>query len=138
MMKITVKRVALRQTYTIGKLYVDGNYYCDTLEDTVRKLDSIDDKVYGMTAIPYGTYKVIVNYSNRFKRHLPRLLNVPFFEGILIHPGNTAEDTSGCILVGRNLEKGKVLKSRATFEPLYESIVEALKHGETVTISITS
>lgn len=110
-MELLLKRNYLGDEYTIGKLYVDGIYLCDTLEDKVRDL-SIEPKVYGQTAIPYGDYKVIVNMSPRFKKMLPRLLNVPHFEGVLIHSGNTKEDTDGCILVGLNNAKGMVTNSR--------------------------
>ena len=87
-MKLLLKRIALRDTYTIGKIYIDGEYFCDTLEDKVRDLnkngvfDGDEKKVYGETAIPYGTYKVILSYSPKFKRILPELLDVPCFTGI--------------------------------------------------------
>lgn len=109
-MEIKIDRFFFGDTYTIGRLSIDGKYYCDTLEDKVRDL-SKEAKVMHQTAIPAGTYKVIVNVSPRFKRELPRLLDVPHFDGILIHRGNTAADTSGCILVGENKEKGKVINS---------------------------
>jgi hypothetical protein len=105
-MKITLKRVALRDTYTIGKLYIDGSYFCDTIEDKVRDLnkdgvfDNGEVKIKGKTAIPYGTYEVVWSYSPRFGKFTPRLLNVNSFDGVLIHSGNTAEDTEGCIIVG--------------------------------------
>ena len=105
-MNILVKRVALKPTYTIGHMYIDGKYVCDTLEDTVRdlnkngKFDNGEVKIKGQTAIPYGTCEVIWNYSPRFKRYTPRLLNVNSFDGVLIHAGNTAKDTEGCILLG--------------------------------------
>lgn len=109
-MKLLLKRIAFRDNYTIGKLYVDGKYFCDTLEDKVRDLFK-EAKVPGETAIPAGIYNIIVNYSPKFKRLLPRLLNVPHFDGILIHRGNTAKDTSGCIIVGENKVLGKVINS---------------------------
>ena len=116
-MKLLLKRIALRDTYTIGKIYIDGEYFCDTLEDKVRDLnkngvfDGDEKKVYGETAIPYGTYKVILSYSPKFKRILPELLDVPCFTGIRIHRGNTEKDTAGCLLVGENKVRGKVLNS---------------------------
>lgn len=116
-MKLRLERRFLGNSYTIGKLYIDGSYFCDTLEDKVRdlnkngKFDNGEVKIYGETAIPYGTYKISVTYSPKFKRDLPLLENVPNFEGIRIHRGNTAKDTSGCILLGENKEKGKVLNS---------------------------
>ena len=129
-MELTLKRVALKDTYTIGRLYVDGEYFCDTLEDKVRP-DGI--KVYGETAIPAGTYKVVITYSNRFKRLLPLLQNVPMFEGIRIHPGNTSADTHGCLLVGINTEKGKITQSKITFEKLFK----LLEKADTIQITIS-
>ena len=107
-MKVTVKRTFKGAEYTIGKLYIDDNYYCDTLEDVVRK----GQKVYGKTAIPAGTYKVKKSFSPRFQKILPEILNVPGFTGVRIHAGNTAEDTDGCILLGLNKVKGKVINSQ--------------------------
>lgn len=132
-MKITLKRVALRDTYTIGKLYIDGSYFCDTIEDKVRDLnkdgvfDNGEVKIKGKTAIPYGTYEVVWSYSPRFGKFTPRLLNVNSFDGVLIHSGNTAEDTEGCIIVGQNKEVGKVLNSRETVNKLYPIIEDACK-----------
>ena len=132
-MEITLKRVALRDTYTIGKLYIDGSYFCDTLEDKVRDLnkdgvfDNGEVKIKGKTAIPYGTYEVVWSYSPRFGKFTPRLLNVNSFDGVLIHSGNTAEDTEGCIIVGQNKEVGKVLNSRETVNKLYPIIEDACK-----------
>lgn len=105
-MKLTLKRIYKGENYTIGNLFIDDVYFCDTLEDTVR-----DVKIKGKTAIPYGVYNIILNISPKFKRILPRLLNVPNFEGVLIHRGNTHDDTEGCILVGENKIKGKVINS---------------------------
>lgn len=124
-MKLTLKRIALRPTYTIGRLYIDGEYFCDTCEDRVRDTNKngvFDEerKIYGETAIPYGTYKVILSMSNRFKRVLPLLLDVPEFSGIRIHSGNTSVDSLGCILVGENKQVGKVLNSRKTENKLMQ------------------
>ncbi len=140
-MELKLKRIALRPTYTIGKLYIDGEYFCDTLEDTVRdldkdgKFDNGEKKVYGETAIPYGTYEVKWTYSNKFKKYTPQLMNVPSFEGIRIHAGNTAADSLGCVLVGKNKAVGKVLESRATVSQLYPIIEKACKASK-VTIDI--
>lgn len=128
--------------YTIGKLSIDGKPYCDTLEDPNRDtnkngvFDGNEKKVSGNTCIPFGKYKVIVNVSPRFGRELPRLLNVPSFDGILIHRGNTAKDTAGCILVGENSVKGKVLNSTIYEVDLTKKIKEAISKGEEVTIEI--
>ena len=115
-MKLQLKRIYLAPAYTIGKLSIDGVYFCDVLEDTVRPKGI---KVFGQTAIPYGTYKVVVTMSERFKRELPLVLNVEGFDGIRIHPGNTSVDTHGCLLVGINDVKGRVSNSKATFEKLF-------------------
>ena len=140
-MKLTLKRIALRDTYTIGKLYIDGVYFCDTVEDRVRDL-SKERKIAGETAIPYGTYEVTINqqspkYSQRTsyawcKGYLPRLLDVPSFDGILIHAGNTAKDSAGCIIVGENKIVGQVINSMATLKEL----VERLPKSDKITITI--
>ena len=140
-MKLTLNRIALRQTYTIGKLYIDGKYFCDTLEDTVRdtnksgKFDNGEKKVKGKTAIPYGTYEIKWTYSPRFKKYTPQLMNVPQFEGIRIHAGNSSTDTEGCLLLGENKKVGMVLNSRATINKFYPLIKEACSNGK-VTIEI--
>lgn len=133
-MNIELKRIALKDTYTIGKLYIDGAYFCDTLEDKDRGLEEnmpIDKIIFlkkpHITAIPTGTYTVILNYSNRFKRIMPLVMNVKGFAGIRIHAGNTSEDTDGCILVGENKAKGKVLNSKDTYSRLLERIKSADK-----------
>ena len=120
------------ESYTIGSLSIDGKKFCDTLEDKVRDLnkngvfDGDEKKVYAETAIPYGTYDMVVDYSPKFKRELPRLQNVKHFEGILIHRGNTAEDSAGCILVGENKVKGKVINST----PYEKELVRILKEAQ--------
>ena len=108
-MNISLNRIAKKSKYTIGKLYIDGEYFCDTIEDTDRGLTQTmtdaqikSKKVYGQTAIPTGTYRVIISYSIKFKRQMPLLLNVPGFLGIRIHSGNTEKDTEGCLIVGKN------------------------------------
>ena len=140
-MKLTLKRIALRPTYTIGKLYIDDVYFCDTIEDTVRdtnksgKFDNGEQKIKGKTAIPYGTYEIKWTYSPRFKKYTPQLMNVPSFEGIRIHTGNTSADTEGCLILGKNKQVGKVLNSRATINKFYPIIKEACSNGK-VTIEI--
>lgn len=151
-MKLRLVRIALRDTYTIGRLYVNGVYECDTLEDKVRdlnkngKFDKGEKKVYGETAIPYGTYFVRMDIqSPRFaqkssyrkcKGYLPRIMNVSSFDGVLIHIGNYPKDTDGCVLVGRNTKKGAVLSSTVTFWALYDKLKAAADRGETITIEI--
>lgn len=148
-MKLLLKRIAKMEKYTIGKLYIDGEYFADTLEDTDRNLTSTMSKdeiakvkVYGKTAIPTGTYIVDMNtvspkfgkrsWAQPYKGKVPRLQNVPGYEGVLIHPGNTADDTSGCILVGRNKVKGQVVESQKTFH----SLMNILKKDNNITITI--
>ena len=131
-MRLILKRIYLTDTYTIGMLYINFELFCETLEDKVRAFTDDDPKVYGKTAIPSGEYKIVITYSNRFKRELPLLINVPHFEGIRIHSGNTHEDTEGCILVGVNDIKGKVTKSRVTFNKLFN----LMKQAEDITIEI--
>lgn len=140
-MKIEVKRIAKKDTYTIGKMYIDGEYFCDTLEDKDRNLSQSTPlstiksiKVDGSTAIPTGTYKLIVNMSPKFKRNLPRLLDVPGFEGILIHRGNTDKDSAGCILVGENKEVGRVINS-TPYEVKLTKLLQAAIEDITITIS---
>ncbi|MEG0891653.1 MAG: DUF5675 family protein [Bacteroidales bacterium] len=141
-MELLLKRRFLGETYTIGSLYIDGVYFCDTLEDKTRDLnkngvlDGSESKVMHKTAIPYGVYQIVVNLSPKFKRNLPRLLNVPHFEGILIHRGNTDEDSSGCILVGENKVKGKVVNSTGYEIKLVELMNTIQSEREQITIKI--
>ena len=141
-MNITLNRIAKKSKYTIGKLYINDKYFCDTLEDTDRGLTQsmteqqiVSKKVYGETAIPTGTYRIIISYSNKFKKQMPLLLNVPGFAGIRIHSGNTEKDSLGCILVGKNKAVGKVLESRDTYSKLFSVLQEANKK-ETIKITI--
>lgn len=142
-MKLNLKRIALKSNYTIGKLFINDVYYCDTMEDKVidiNKNGKFDDgltKFMHQTAIPYGTFKVVVNYSPKFKRELPRLLDVPYFEGILIHNGNDQNSTSGCIIVGENKVVGKVTNSTFYMNNLTARIKDAQNKGETITITIS-
>lgn len=141
-MKLELERRFLGESYTIGSLSIDGKKFCDTLEDKVRDLnkngvfDGDEKKVYAETAIPYGTYDIVVDYSPKFKRELPRLQNVKHFEGILIHRGNTAEDSAGCILVGENKVKGKVINSTPYEKELVQILKEAQDRKEPITIKI--
>lgn len=153
-MKLTLKRIAKRPTYTIGKLYINGVYFADTIEDKDRGLTQSmpvaeikKRKVYSQTAIPTGTYTISMNtvspkYSKRdfYKKlcngKVPRLLNVPGYDGVLIHVGNTERDTAGCILVGQNTSVGKVLNSQVTFTRLYKVLKDAADKGEKITLTI--
>lgn len=121
-MEIEVIRIFKGEDYTIGELYVNGTFICNTLEDKVRILNCYEDKVYGQTAIPIGRYKLVLSYSNRFKCILPEILNVEFFKGIRIHSGNHKDNTEGCILVGecRNVEEGYIYNSKKAMKKLME------------------
>jgi len=133
-MNIIIKRIFKGPDYTIGRLSIDGKYFCDTLEDTVRPAGV---KIPGKTAIPAGKYKIKLTESLRFGRLMPRLENVPGFTGVLIHAGNTAEDSGGCILVGKNRVKGKVLDSRETFARLFKLLFVAERGGEALEIEVS-
>ena len=153
-LKLTLRRIAKKETYTIGRLYVDGIYVCDTVEDKDRGLKSHypleqikKAKVYGETAIPMGTYvidmdKVSPKFSSRswakpYGGKIPRLRSVPGFESILIHPGNTADSSLGCILVGINDKVGRVSDSQRTFKRLMDVyLIPAYERGDTITITI--
>ena len=156
-MELTLKRKYLKDTYTIGHLYIYGEYFCDTLEDKVRDLnkdgdlnDECEGKVYGKTAIPYGRYNITLNVvSPKFSKYefygetcdgkLPRLLNVPHFEGILIHVADGykgADLLEGCIGVGYNLIKGGLLNGKQVFCDLYRQMFNAHLHREQIWIAI--
>lgn len=139
MIKLRIKRIAKQPNYTIGKLYIDDKYYCDTLEDTDRGLKQTDSleqikakKVYGKTAIPTGEYYVNLTYSPKFKRILPVIYDVKGYEGIRIHSGNTPADTLGCVLVGFNKVKGKVINSKDTLNQL----IDILKDDDKIILTI--
>lgn len=146
-MELLLKRIARKETYTIGKLYVNKKYVCDTCEDADR-LYLGKPKVKGVTAIPSGKYEVVQNvfsprfgsktfYKNLCNGYLPRLLNVPQFDGVLIHCGNSAKDSEGCVLVGENKEVGKVLNSQKTYTKLMNNyMLPAKARNEKVYITI--
>jgi len=131
-MKIEVLRSMLNPTCTIGELSIDGEFVCFTLEDVVRPEGA--EKVYGQTAIPYGKYDVLVTHSPHFDRDLPLLVDVPDFEGVRIHPGNTAADTAGCLLVGFNHTDGSVTESRLAFDAVFARIEAAVAAEDPITI----
>ena len=152
-MKLFLRRIFKGPRYTIGKLFINGVYECDTLEDQDRGLTSqmsLEEikakKVYGVTAIPTGTYSInMTTVSPKFKDRawakpykgiLPRLENVKGYEGVLIHVGNKAEDTLGCILVGENKVKGQVINSTATFYELMTVLLKAQSAGEVIELTI--
>lgn len=151
-MDILVTRIAKKPEYTIGRLYINGQYFCDTLEDTYRGLTQnmpVSEikklKVHGKTAIPSGVYYVSMNtvspkYSKiQFYKTLcggmvPRILKVPGYDGVLIHTGNTAKDTEGCLLVGKNKVVGQLVDSRIVYTQLYNKMRAAYKNGEIIKI----
>ena len=142
-MELILTRIAKKKNYTIGKLYIrteitedverkasprrdwERGYFCDTLEPTWRDYKHGGYKVKGRSAIPEGRYAVVISWSPKMKQWLPILLGVPNFSGIRIHAGNTADDTQGCILVGKNTKVGAVLESTTTFKALYEKLKSA-------------
>lgn len=137
-MEITLERLCKKDSYTIGRMSLNGKYFCDTLEDPVRDIaPDGSGKVPGKTAVPEGRYKIFVDESPRFKRLLPRLLAVPHFIGVRIHAGNTASDTEGCILVGENKAKGKVLDSRTYEARLVSILLNCQREMEPIHITIS-
>lgn len=152
-MELLLERKYCKEEYTIGRLYIDGVFFSNTLEDKVRdlnkngKFDNGEYKIYAKTAIPYGEYKITLDVvSPKFSKYqfykevcngkVPRLLNVPNFEGILIHCGSNANNSAGCILVGNNTIKGGLTNSKETFKKLYSKLKEASNKGENITITI--
>lgn len=145
-LELSINRFFKGSDYTIGRFSVDGVKLCDTMEDPVRLLvdknsdgdydDAGEGKIKGRTAIPAGRYKVVLRYSPRFKRITPHITGVPGFKYILIHAGNTAADTDGCILPGLNNIKGRVLMSRKFEDEITSLIKDAIDSGKDVYISI--
>lgn len=154
-MKLKIERKWKKDTYTIGKLYIDDNFFCNTLEDKDRGLNnkmSLEEvkkiKKPGITAIPTGTYNIRMDVvSPKYSKsswylnncngsRMPRLDNVIGYQGVLIHPGNTDADSEGCILVGKNDVKGKVTKSKDYFLQLYKTLYTAYKRGEKIEVTI--
>ena len=153
-MKIVIKREVYRETYTIGKLYIDNEFFCNTLEDRDRGLTSEMSlieingrKVMHETAIPSGTYEVSLDYvSPKFSQYpyymevcggrLPRLLDVKGFSGVLIHVGTNASHSSGCILVGNNTSIGQLSNGKKVFKELYKRLLDAKKEGKKIMLRI--
>lgn len=142
-MELTLNRTIKLKDRTIGELSIDGKKFCDTIEDVERLFFTagklLGVKIFGKTAIPTGRYEVVMTYSNRFKKVMPLLLNVPQFDGIRIHSGNTAEDTEGCIIVGKYDPKLQIIgygTSRKTTNDLYKILTDACAKGKVyITIS---
>ena len=134
MIKFKLIRSHPKDTYCIGDFYIDYGdnkeyqFFSNTLEDTIRDLnkDGVNEvKIYGKTAIPYGTYKITITYSPKFQRNLPLINNVNGFEGVRIHSGNTSEDTEGCLLVGVNDQVGQIHHSKVTFDKLFDLMIQS-------------
>ena len=132
-MDLLLTRLQLDSDVTIGELQIDGEFECWTCEDTVREPGV---KIHGQTAIPYGRYEVVISMSQRFGIYLPLLMNVPMFDGIRIHPGNTSADTDGCILPGAQRLGKSVGQSRTAFGKLFPKIRDAASRKEPVWIRI--
>lgn len=136
-MELILKRIARKEDYTIGHLMVDGKFFADTLEDTDRGLTQkmslstlLQKKIHSKTAIPTGRYQIVWTYSNHFGKSMPLLMNVPGYAGVRIHSGNSAKDTEGCILVGKNDKIGWISQSREYISKLYPIIEDACKKGK--------
>ena len=137
-MKLRIIRDKFTDKSTIGKLYVDSPYvFCNTLEDVDRRLENGGEKVYGQTCIPRGTYDVVIDYSNRFKERMPHILNVPQFDGIRIHIGNTDKNTEGCILVGVTRGDDFIGDSRLAYNELMAAMENALLNNEKIELQVT-
>ena len=154
-MKVLIKRIFNNQKYCISHVYVDGVYVCDAIEDTDRGFHNgmsdayiRNNKVYARSAIPVGTYNITLNIvSPKFSQKdyykkfcdgkLPRVLNVPGFDGILWHRGRTEKDSAGCLILGYNTIKGQVTNSKQAFEKLYKILQEANNNGEKITAEYT-
>lgn len=139
-MELALKRYGFGEKSTLGKLYVDDSFFCYTLEPKVRELDGVPVeqwKIDGKTAIPKGRYRIIIDFSNRFKRELPHLLDIPGFVGVRVHPGNSDVNTEGCILVGSSVVNDDfIANSVATFTHLFDMIETACERAEDITIEI--
>lgn len=152
-MELLLERKWCKQDYTIGRLYINGEFFCNTLEDTVRDInkngtfDCGEFKISGHTAIPYGEYEITLDVvSPKFSKYpfykevcngkLPRLLNVPNFDGVLIHCGSTADNSAGCILVGNNTIKGGLTDSKKVFKNLYSILNKANKNRDKIIVKI--
>ena len=131
-MKLNLIRKTFTEFSTISDLKIDGKFFCYALEDVVR-----DKKIDGETAIPYGTYEVITNFSTRFKKVMPLIKDVPGFKGVRCHAGNTEKDTDGCILLGMIKNPDWVGQSKVAFSYFMVLLQDALNNGERVFLTIT-
>lgn len=141
-LKLSLQREStLPNGCTYGKLTIDGRYFCETLEDAIREREFVpvsEWKIQNQTAIPAGTYTVIIDFSGRFKRLMPHIIGVPGFEGVRIHSGNTTADTDGCPMVGfaRRIKELPLTNSRAAFESLFDQMKAVVAEDQKISISI--
>lgn len=138
-MVIEVKRKTFTNLSTVGEMWVDGEFECYTLEDEMREIEGVPVtqwKVQDKTAIPVGTYDVIIDHSARFQRLMPHVLDVPGFTGIRIHSGNTDKDTDGCILLGQEKTSDFIGHSKLAFDSFFLQLQDALARGETATLTV--
>lgn len=140
-MELEVRRKQFTDKSTIGELWINGSFYCYTLEDVDRGLiktqpltEIAQKKLFGVTAIPLGKYELAMTFSNRFQQYMPQVLNVPCFEGVRIHSGNTAEHTEGCLLVGKSKSENFIGNSKLAFNELMK-IFKAAEKKEKITIT---
>lgn len=134
-MELKVIRKIFTNKSTIGELHINGKFFCYTLEDKDRYVEQGGKKEFGITAIPRGTYNVVLSFSNRFQKYLPEILNVPQFVGIRIHGGNSPESTNGCLLVGKIKMKDFIGESAKTFSAFMAELKKVEKK-EKITIEI--
>lgn len=135
-MKLRLVRENGTDETTLGDLYLDGVWFCHTLEDRDRRLESGGVKVRGETAIPLGNYAVSITWSTRFRKPMLHVLAVPQFEGIRIHAGNTQFDTEGCILLGEDVDRDVLVHSRVAVDRLFSEVSAALGRGEAITLAV--
>lgn len=133
-MKLTLLRDTFTSKSTTGRLFVDDVFECYVLEDVIRP---VGEKVFGKTAIPFGTYKLTIDYSPKYARPMLHVLDVPHFQGIRIHSGNVADDTEGCLLVGRTRRQNWVGESKLALAPLFQKVKVAMDTGDEITIEVT-
>jgi len=137
-MRLTLRRETFTDRSATGRLLVDGVFFCYTLEDPDRRLELHQDrKIPGETAIPRGVYKLVVDWSPRFKQNMPHILGVPGYDGVRMHWGNKPENTDGCPLVGDALLTDWISHSRATYAKLVSMLEKAQGEGKEITIEVT-
>jgi hypothetical protein len=135
-MQLFIERDDCQPMRTFGRMSINGVPFCETLEDTDRRMEDGGAKVAAKTCIPRGLYPVVLDYSQRFGQIMPHVLDVDGFAGIRIHPGNTEADTEGCILVGRSRGIDRITQSRVTYERLMILLEDAIARGELITLEV--